>query len=216
MNYSIVGMALGALFPAVGTTLRLAFAGIVLAALLGIVLATVRLLRPPVLHGLVGAYIELFRNTPLILQMFVVYFGLPLVGFRLSGFACGVLGLALQHAAFLAVLFQSAIESVPKGQWEGARALGMRRRVVLRKVILPQALRASTPALTSAVIVIVKDTSLVAGIGVMDLTLTGKVLLERTAASFEIFVAIALIYLAMTVVVAGIGGLLEVRMRSRA
>jgi polar amino acid transport system permease protein len=182
-------------------TLAVAAAAIPLALSLGLLLLAPRLSQSRLLSGAAQAYIEVMRGTPLLLQIYLIYFGLPLIGFYPSEFTCGVIGIALQHAAFLCELYRAAIEAVSQRQWEAARAIGMTRLAVFRYAILPQALVKVLGPLGNQLIVLIKDTSLVSAIGVMELTLTGKVVIERSAASFEIFVAIALFYLVVTAVV---------------
>jgi polar amino acid transport system permease protein len=167
------------------------------------------------LRGAAAAYIEVMRNTPLLLQMYLIYFGLPLVGIFLSGVACGVLAIALQHGAFLAEVFRGGVEAVGRGQWEAARALGMRRRKAFRLVILPLALMKVIPPTCNQMIVLVKDTSLVSAIGVMEVTLTGKVIIERTGASYEVFIAVAAFYLILTTALGGLLRYAEIRVMRR-
>lgn len=144
------------------------------------------------------ALIEFLRNTPLLLQMFFLYFGGPLVGVKLSGEACGVVAIAVQHGAFLSDVFVAGASAVSIRQREAARAIGLARRGTFWYVVLPQAAIRVLVPIGNQMIVAVKDTSIVSAIGVLDLTLTGKVVLERTGASFEIFVLIGLLYLVMT------------------
>ena len=182
-------------------TLGVAAAAVPLAVVLGLLLLAPRLSRKPLLSGTAFAYVELMRNTPLLLQIYLIYFGLPLIGLFPSEFTCGVIGIALQHAAFLGEIYRGAIESVSQRQWEAARAIGMRRLDAFRLIILPQALIRVLGPIGNQLIVLIKDTSLVSAIGITELTLTGKMIIERSAASFEIFIAIALFYLAMTTAV---------------
>jgi ABC-type amino acid transport system permease subunit len=155
------------------------------------------------------------RNTPLLLQIYLIYFGLPLLGLYPSEFTCGVLGIAAQHGAFLTETYRGAIESISQRQWDAARGLGMSRLKAFRHVILPQALLRILGPLGNQLIILIKDTSLVSAIGVMDLTMTGKMAIERSAASSEIFVAIALFYLVLTTAVGGGLRLLEHRTAGR-
>jgi His/Glu/Gln/Arg/opine family amino acid ABC transporter permease subunit len=182
-------------------TLGVAAAAAPLAVVLGLLLLAPRLSRNRVLSGTAFAYVELMRNTPLLLQIYLIYFGLPLIGLYPSEFTCGVIGIALQHAAFLGEIYRGAIESVSQRQWEAARAIGMRHLDAFLHIILPQALIRVLGPIGNQLIVLIKDTSLVSAIGITELTLTGKMVIERSAASFEIFIAIALFYLAMTTVV---------------
>lgn len=179
-------------------TISVAALALPLAAILGLVVAVLRSIGPRWLTAVFVTYIEVMRNTPLLLQMFLIYYGLPMMGWRLDGLYCGVLAIALQHAAFLAETFRGAIASISRHQWEAGRAIGLTDRRVLREIILPQALIKVAAPIGNQLIVLVKDTSLVAGIGVLDLTLTGKIIIERTTASFEVFIIIATLYLALT------------------
>jgi polar amino acid transport system permease protein len=146
----------------------------------------------------VRAYIEVMRNTPLPLQLYIVFFGLPLVGIYLSGFLSGVIAITAQHGAFLCEMYRGAIESVSSSQRQASKALGMSQLQSMRLVILPQAILKVIPPIGNQLVILLKDTSLVSAIGVAELTMTGKMLLERSAASFEIFILIAIIYLALT------------------
>ena len=166
-----------------------------------------RLENSAVLVAPIAAFIEVMRNTPLLLQIYLIYFGLPLLGFYPSEFTCGVLGIAVQHGCFLTEIYRGAIESVSRRQWDAARAIGMGRLKAFRHVILPQALLRILGPLGNQLIILIKDTSLVSAIGVMELTMTGKMAIERSAASAEVFIAIALFYLVLT---SGVGGALRV------
>jgi polar amino acid transport system permease protein len=203
------------LFAGFAVTLAVAGAAIPLALTLGLMLLAPRTARSPLLSGPAVAYIELMRNTPLLVQIYLIYFGLPLLGFFPSEFTCGVVGIALQHAAFLAETYRGGIESIGRGQWEAASAIGMRPLRAFWHVILPQAAIKILGPVGNQLIVLVKDTSLVSAIGVLELTLTGKMIIERSAASFEIFVAIALFYLLVTTALGAALRLVEYRYAGR-
>jgi polar amino acid transport system permease protein len=197
------------------TTLTLALAAIPIALAFGLALLAPRMETHALLVAPTVAFIELMRNTPLLLQIYLIYFGLPLLGFYPSEFTCGVVGIALQHGAFLTEIYRGAIESIDPRQWDAARGLGMQRITVFRHVILPQAALKILGPLGNQLIILVKDTSLVSAIGVMDLTMTGKLAIERSAASAEIFIAIGLLYLLLTTVLGGAMRLVEVRTAGR-
>jgi polar amino acid transport system permease protein len=184
-------------------TLRVGLASMALALVLSVLLLGPRLSKNRLIRLPTEAYIELMRNTPLLLQIYLIYFGLPLLGFYPSEFVCGVVGIALQHAAFLVEILRGGIESISQRQWEAARAIGMRRLAAVRYVILPQTFLRVLGPLGNQLIILVKDTSLVSAIGVMELTMVGKVSIERSAVSIEIFVAIAVFYLVLTSVLGG-------------
>ncbi len=210
---------LRALFPKLlegfAVTLEVAVTSMALALALGVLLLAPRMARSRLLRAPVEAYVELMRNTPLLLQIYLIYFGLPLLGFFPSEFICGVVGIALQHAAFLVEILRGGVESISRRQWEAARAIGMRRFTAFRYVILPQTFLKVLGPLGNQLIILVKDTSLVSAIGVMELTMVGKVAIERSALSIEIFAAIAVFYLAVTSILGGALRLLEQRTAAR-
>ena len=215
MKLRLMGSLYPLLLEALWVTLGIAAAALPLAVVLGLLLAAVRWAGPKWLSMLFGGCIEFLRNTPLLLQMFMIYFGVAQIGWRLDGFYCGVFAIALQHSAFLAEIFRGAIESVARNQWDAARALGMRELTMLRDIILPQAAMRVVAPIGNELLILVKDTSLVSGIAVLDLTLTGKIIMERNAASFEVFLVVASYYLAITVVLGFMVRLIETRLRTR-
>lgn len=197
------------------TTLQIAALAMILAFIWGLLLVGPRQSGIWPLRFLARAYIEVMRNTPLLVQMYLIYFGLPLIGITLSGFVSGMIAIALQHGAFLAEVYRGAIEAVPAGQWQAARAIGMRRWQIMQRVVLPQAFFKVLAPLGNQMVLLVKDTSLVAAIGVVDLTLTGKMIIERSAATFEIFLTIAGIYLILTTLVGSVTRTIERRVAER-
>ena len=194
-------------------TLQISGLAIVIATVAGLLLGLARLSRRATTRTVAGAYIEIMRNTPLLHQLFLLYFGLPVVGIRIPGFGVALLGLAGLHAAFMAEVFRGGIQSISARQEEAGLALGMSRGQVMRKVILPQAIPASIPPLVNQLILLIKDSSLLATIGIAELTLRGRVLAEGTAATYEVFVAVGLLYLIVTGTLAGVCRWLEPRLR---
>jgi polar amino acid transport system permease protein len=196
-------------------TVGISAAAIPLALALGLALLAPRLAKNGLVRGATIGYVDLMRNTPLLVQIYLIYFGLPVLGFFPSEFTCGVAGIALQHGAFLVETYRAGIESISERQREAARAIGMGRFTAFRLVILPQAIMRILGPLGNQLIVLIKDTSLVSAIGVAELTMTGKVIIERSAASVEIFVAVALFYLALTSVLGAAFRLIEHRLAER-
>ncbi len=196
-------------------TVGISAAAIPLALALGLALLAPRMTKNRLVRGSTVGYVDLLRNTPLLVQIYLIYFGLPVLGFYPSEFTCGVAGVALQHAAFLVETYRAGIESISERQWEAARAIGMGRLKAFRIVILPQAMIRILGPLGNQLIVLIKDTSLVSAIGVAELTMTGKVIIERSAASVEIFVAVALFYLVLTSLLGGIFRMIEHRVTER-
>src|SRR5580704_12278098 len=190
-------------------TVELSALAIVAAMLWGLVVAFGRMSQFRALRLLATGYIEVVRDTPVLIQMYFIYFGFSMAGFGLSGFVSGLLALSLQNGGYVAEIYRAGIESISIKQVEGGKALGMSRRDVMSIVILPQALVRVIPPLANQLIVIIKDTSLVSAIAVAELTQIGKLLTERTAASYEVFLTIAAMYLMMTGIVSGLSRLAE-------
>ena len=192
-------------------TVELSVLTICIVVVWGLVVAIARMSRYRVLRSLAGGYVQLVRNTPVLVQMYFIYFGFAMGGFGLSGFLSGLLALSLQNGGYVAEIYRGGLQSISARQVEGARALGMTRWLALRLVILPQAFARVIPALGNQFILIIKDTSLASAIAVGDLTEVGKLLSERTAATYEIFFTLAAFYLAMTSLVGGMLRLYERR-----
>jgi len=200
-----------------GFLVTLALVGMCLpiAVALGMGVVLMRLSNHAVIWAPTYAAIEFLRNVPTFLLILVVYYGAPLLGSRLDGIYCGAIAIAVQHTAYLAEVFRGGVSAVPRTQWDAGRAIGLRPAGVFFRVVFPQAALKVVPAIGNQVVVLIKDTSLVAGIGVVDLTLSGKLVMERTAASYEVFIVIAVFYLALTTLASAIFHRLEVFSRKR-
>ena len=183
---------------ALGFTVSIGIIGMIFAVLWGLVLVGPRMSSNLWIRTPIVAYIELVRNTPLLLQVYVFFFALPLFGILISGFMCGIIGLASQHGAFLTEIYRGGILSISKHQREAAKSLGMTQLKAMRYVILPQALVKISPSVSGQLVLLLKDTAVVSSIGVMELTLAAKVTIERSAATMEVFILIAIFYLIMT------------------
>ncbi len=179
-------------------TLAIAAVSMVGAVIWGLVLVGPRMSGVAFIVGPLMAYVEIVRNTPLLLQIYLAYFGLPLIGLPLSAFLCGVIAIASQHGAFLCEIYRAGIQAISKRQWEAAFALGMVRRKAMYKVILPQAFMKVVPPIGNQLVILIKDTSLVSAIGIIELTLSAKMVIERSGASFEVFLFIGAVYLFLT------------------
>jgi polar amino acid transport system substrate-binding protein len=151
-------------------TLELSIISMSLAVLAGLSLALMRLYAPPVLRTLSVAYIEAVRGTPLLIQLFLIFYGLPHIGIRLSPMLAAILGLGLNYSAYEAENYRAGIQSIPKTQMEAALVLGMTRLQALRHVIIPQAMRLVIPPVTNDFIALLKDSSLVSVITMVELT----------------------------------------------
>ena len=209
MSWEVIASYLPLYREALFLTLRIGWCGIILAVILGLVTALIRYFRIPVLQRIAGAYIELFRNTPLLIQLFFLYFGLPKLGINISAEVCGILGLALLGGAYMAETIRSGLMSVEKTQMESALALGMTRRMAMRYVILPQAAAVSVPSFTANVIFLLKETSVFSAISLMDLMFTAKDLIGLYYKTEECLVLLVFFYLLILLPVSILGSILE-------
>ncbi len=141
-----------------------------------------------------ACYIQFIRGTPLLLQLFFIYYVLPYAGIVLTPFVSGALGLTLNYAAYMAEVFRSGIQAIPKGQWEAGSSVGMSRQLLMRRIILPQAIRIIVPSLGNFFVSIFKDSALVSVITMRDLMFSGELLASATYKHFEIFAMVAVIY----------------------
>ena len=194
-------------------TLRIGWMGILLSIVIGLVTALIRHFNVPVLKQITGIYIELFRNTPLLVQLFFMYYGLPRLGVPISAEACGVLGLALLGGAYMAEVFRSGLESIEPIQSESALSLGMNHAQVMRHLILPQAVSTSVPAFIANIIFLLKETSVFSAISLMDLMFTAKDLIGLYYKTIESLTLLVIFYLLILLPVSIIGSIIERRMR---
>jgi putative glutamine transport system permease protein len=179
-------------------TVQLSALALALALALGLVFGVVRIVSFVPLRAVGTAYVEFFRNTPLLVQTFFAYFGLPAAGIRLPGFAAAFVALGVYTGAFVAEVVRAGILSVGRGQLEAARSLGLSYLQMMRFVVLPQAVAATIPPLGNLAIALVKNSSLASTIAVADVMYNGEIVNSRTFATYEVFGFVAVCYLALT------------------
>lgn len=212
-TWQVIQQNIGPMLKAVVTaTIPLAAVSFVLGLLLALALALMRLSANRLLEWPARAFISLFRGTPLLVQLFLIFFGLPQLGIRLSPWPAAVIAFSLNVAAYAAEIIRSAIISVPQGQWEAASTIGMDRATTLRRVILPQAGRVAVPPLSNTLISLVKDTSLASGILVTEMFRRAQMAAAPSGAFLELYGVAALIYWGICLVLSAIQGRLETRL----
>lgn len=212
--YQIVDGAFypGPLLNGLGVTLQISALALVLTVVIGLAAAILRLSDSLSGRLLVNAYVEAIRNTPLLVQLYLFYFVLsPILG--IDRFWTGVLCLAVFEGAFAAEMFRAGLQAVPRGQWEAARSLGLSTPLAYRLVILPQALRVVLPPLTGLSVSLVKHSAIVSVIAVFDLTTEGRNIIADTFLTFEIWLVVAAIYLAVNGSLSMIVAVLETKLK---
>lgn len=213
MNWSFIMKYLPVYEKAALLTLRIGWIGIALATLIGAVCACIRYYRVPVLRRIVGFYIELSRNTPLLVQLFFIYYGLPKIGIQTNAEICGAMGLAFLGGSYMAEAFRSGLESVDSIQRESAVSLGMNPYQVMRYVVIPQAASMSVPAFIANIIFLLKETSVFSAISLMDLMFTAKDLIGLYYKTTESLFLLVVFYLIILLPVSILGSVLERRLR---
>lgn len=213
MDWNVIAQYLPLYKKAAWLTLCLGLAGIVIAIVVGLVCALVQYYKVPVLRRIVGAYIELSRNTPLLVQLFFIYYGLPKIGIKTNAEICGIAGLAFLGGSYMAEAFRSGLESIEPIQTESAMSLGMDHAQTMRYIILPQAMSISVPAFVANVIFLLKETSVFSAISLMDLMFTAKDLIGLYYKTTECLFLLVVFYLLILLPVSLLGSWLERRLR---
>lgn len=213
LNVDFMSRYLPWYIEAAGLTVTIAFWGILLSLILGMICAILRYYRVPVLHRIIAVYIELSRNTPLLVQLFFLYFGLPKLGIVLSAEICAVIGLAFLGGSYMAESLRSGLESIEKSQIESAESLGMGQLLMMKEVIFPQALAVSIPGICANMIFLIKETSVVSGIALADLMYVTKDLIGLYYETDEALLMLVVAYLILLLPVSILASVLERRLR---
>lgn len=201
----------GPLVQGLGITLQISFISLIVALFIGLLTAIFRLSSSFVARGLAIFYLETSRNTPLLIQIFFIYFVLgPMLG--LERMVAAILALSLFEGAYASEILRSGIESVDRGQIEAASSLGLTTFGTYRHIIIPQAIRTVLPPLTSQAISLVKDSALVSTIAIYDLTMQGQALIAESYLTFEIWFTVAAMYLSITLFLSILVGIMEKRL----
>jgi His/Glu/Gln/Arg/opine family amino acid ABC transporter permease subunit len=204
------------LLQGLGVTVLFTVGALALGLVLGLVVAVLGLSRYAVLRGAARVYVDFIRGTPLLLQLFILYYGLPAAGVRMSAPMAGILGLGINAGAYLAEIFRAGIEAVPRPHVQAARSLGMSSRQTLVRIELPQAVALVLPPMANEMISLVKSTSLISTISISELLRSGQIAVSITFAPLEIYFVVALLYLGVNLALSGLVRTLERRTGSRA
>ncbi|CUX66830.1 MULTISPECIES: amino acid ABC transporter permease [Agrobacterium] len=199
------------LWAGIRFTIPLTLLSFALGLALGLVTAVARLFGPGPISALARFYVWIIRGTPLLVQLFVIFYGLPSIGVLLDAFPAALIGFTLNVGAYTSEIIRAAIGSVPKGQWEAAYSTGMNWQQAMRRTILPQAARVSVPPLSNSFIALVKDTSLAAAITVPELFQAAQRIVATTYEPLILYIQTALIYLVLSSVLSALQSRLEIR-----
>jgi L-cystine transport system permease protein len=211
----IIGILSDSFFPILKAglyfTIPLTLITFVLGLILAFLIAVARLSNFKVLVWVSRVYVWIFRGTPLLVQLFILFYGLPSIGITLDPFPAAVIAFTLNKGAYSSEIIRAAIQSIPRGQWEAAYSIGMTKAQAMRRVILPQAVRVSLPPLGNSFISLVKDTSLAATITVTELFQKGQQIAAVTYEPLWLYIEVAFIYLIFSTVLSYLQDKLESR-----
>ncbi len=200
------------LIPAAGMTVRIAAGAFVLAIVVGLLLALLQTVKLSVINAVVRGYIEIVRGTPVLAQLFILYFGLTEFGIRFTPVQAAILGLGLNGGAYLAEVFRAGIQSIHSGQMEAALTVGMTPLLAMRYVVLPQALNVVVPPTTNYSIALLKDTAIVSAVAAPEIMFKARNLVMETYLSAQIYLLVAAMYLVLSLILAFISRRVERRL----
>ncbi len=214
LDFKIMLDAFPLLFIGAGVTVQITAMSVAFGMIIGLFVSICRLSGVFLLRMLATVYVDFTRGTPLLVQIFLIYFALPtLTGQRIDPFVAAITACSFNSGAYVAEIFRSGIQSIDKGQMEAGRSLGMSWMQTMRYIIVPQAFKRVIPPLGNEFIAMLKDSSLVSVIGFEELTRRGQLIIASTYTPFEIWLAVACIYLMMTFVISRLVDFLERRYR---
>lgn len=190
-------------------TIQASLLGVAIGSALGILIGSCRVMPFKPLRYFMATYIYVLRGTPLMIQLFLIYFGLPALGINLDAYTAGIIGIGINSSGYVGEIVRGGIEGVAKGQWEAAKMLGLSYGQTMRLIILPQAIRHMLPAIGNEFVTLIKESSLLSVLAISELTMVGQQVRSVTYASFETFIFVALVYLVLTSATSGLLQLLE-------
>uniref|UniRef100_A9A681 Polar amino acid ABC transporter, inner membrane subunit n=1 Tax=Methanococcus maripaludis (strain C6 / ATCC BAA-1332) TaxID=444158 RepID=A9A681_METM6 len=202
MKFYIVYNNIPFIIDAVFVTLKITIMSFLLAVIIAVLVGSVRAMNfSKTLNLVLMVYVEVFRGTPLLIQLFFIYYGLPSVGIVMSSTFAAVLGLSLNGGAYISEIMRAAIQSVPVGQFEAAESLGMSKIESMIYIVLPQAFRITVPSLVNSFSALLKESSLISVLAITELTRIGQLIYTKTSRPFEIYLTIGLIYLVLVSII---------------
>ena len=211
LDFSVLLPYLHMFWKGVVVTIQASALGVLFGSALGIFIGAFRVMPFKPLRWLMATYIYVLRGPPLMIQLFLIYFGLPALGINLEAFTAGIIGIGINSSGYVGEIVRGGIEGVAQGQWEASKMLGLSYWQTMKIIILPQAIRHMLPAIGNEFVTLIKESSLLSVLAISDLTMVGQQVRSVTYASFETFIFVALVYLFLTSVTSGALQLLESR-----
>lgn len=216
LNVDLMINSLPLLITGAGITIQITAISVGLGLIIGMFVGIARISNVKLLRWLAAIYIDFLRGTPLLVQIFLIYFALPvLLGQRVDPFIAAITACGINSGAYIAEIFRAGIQAIDEGQMEAGRSLGMTWVQTMRYIIVPQAFKNIVPPLGNEFIALLKDSSLVSVIGFEELTRRGQLIIARTYGSLEIWISVALIYLVMTLTISRLVAYLEKRLDTK-
>lgn len=216
LNVDLMIDSLPLLIVGAGITIQITAISVGLGLIIGMFVGIARICNIKVLRALAAIYIDFLRGTPLLVQIFLIYFALPMVvGQRVDPFVAAITACGINSGAYIAEIFRAGIQAIDAGQMEAGRSLGMSWVQTMRYIIVPQAFKNIVPPLGNEFIALLKDSSLVSVIGFEELTRRGQLIIARTYGSLEIWITVALIYLVMTLTISRLVSYMEKRLAKK-
>ncbi|MCM3215947.1 amino acid ABC transporter substrate-binding protein/permease [Niallia taxi] len=213
--FGLLKESMPSLMTGLKMTLILTVVSLIIATIVGIVFGLMRIAKSKLLSTIAMIYIDIFRGTPLIVQAFFIYFGIPAAfDFRITAFVAGLITLSLNAGAYMAEIVRGGIQSVDKGQMEAARSLGLPYGKAMLKVVLPQAIQLMIPAFINQFVITLKDTSILSIIGINELTQSGKIIIARNLESFQMWIIVGIIYFIVIMILTKVSNVLERRIKN--
>lgn len=213
LDWQYIHSVLPQFYAAMLMTLKISSIGIVLSILLGLICSVISTYQVRILNKIVKIYIEVSRNTPLLIQLFFLYYGLPKIGIKLDGFTCGVIGLTFLGGSYMAEAFRAGLQSVAQGQIDSARSVGLNAVQVFQYVVFPQALSLSIPAIGANCLFLIKESSVLSAIAVVELLFVTKDLIGMDYKTTEALFLLIVAYLIILLPVSALTSYLEYRSR---
>ena len=211
-NFDLVVNSFPLLLLGAGVTIKITAMSVALGVIIGLFVGIARICRIKPLEWLAAIYVDFFRGTPLLIQIFLVYFALPVItGQRIDPYVAAIGACGINSGAYVAEIFRAGIQSIDNGQMEAGRSLGMTWTQTMRYIIVPQAFKRVIPPLGNEFIALLKDSSLVSVIGFEELTRRGQLIIAKTYGSLEIWISVAIVYLVMTLTISRFVAYLEKR-----